>query len=88
MENNIQNRMSEPRKRGRPTLLVQAQRDSTASPIPLPGAIPLFQCTRCGGTFEPRVCRTSADGVRMMRCDKCGYTHAIPPELLAKLKTP
>lgn len=87
MENNIQNRMSdEPRKRGRPTLMEQAQREAIPAPIPLPGKVPLFQCTRCGASFEPRIYRTSSDGTRVMRCTGCGYHHQIPAALLARLK--
>ena len=87
MENNIQNRMSLPAKRGRPTLLEQAQREAIPPPTPLPGSVPLFQCTRCGGSFKPLVARTLADGVSLMRCTKCGYSHRVPKDLLAKLVT-
>jgi len=79
------NRMAEPLTRGRPTLVQTAERAATPPPIPLPGKIPLFQCTRCGGSFPPKVCRTLQNGIRMMRCTKCAYAHAISPELLARL---
>ncbi len=90
MQDNIQNHMSSPLKRklGRPAVLEQAERDATPEPIPLPGKVPLFQCTRCGSSFEPRVYKTLTSGIRMMRCTKCGYAHAISPQLLAKLKQP
>jgi DNA-directed RNA polymerase subunit RPC12/RpoP len=79
--------MAEPHKRGRPSLVEQAQREATPPPTPLPGKVPLFQCSRCGGTFKPKVARTLPDGVSMMRCDKCSYAHKIPKELLARLAT-
>ncbi len=81
------NHMADPRKRGRPSLVEQAQREAIPPPIPLPGKVPLFQCTRCGGSFKPLVARTLPDGVSLMRCSKCSYAHKIPKELLIKLVT-
>lgn len=86
MQDNIQNRQSLPVKRGRPTLAEQAERNKIPLPEPVAGsAVPLFRC-RCGHDFEPRVYRTLADSVRIMRCPGCGYNHKIPESLLDKLK--
>lgn len=85
MEHNEKTRVMSSLKRGRPTLVEQAQREAIGLPVPLKGDVPLLQCTRCGGTFMPRVHRTMADGMRVMRCDKCGYTHQIPLDLLKRL---
>ncbi len=86
MQDNIHNRQGIPAKRGRPTLAEQAMRDKTPLPEPVTGsAEPLFRCSRCGHDFAPRVHRTLADNVRIMRCPGCGYSHKIPVDLVAKL---
>ena len=85
MEDQELNRMANARNRGRPTLAEAAERARTPPPgLEKQGGALMLKCSRCGCLFEPKVCRTVGEE-RQMRCNRCGYTHRIPPELLERI---